>query len=207
MIAMIKEIKIRFNGKDLFYRQLTVKGSKKNIILLHGYAFTSMEWEKIGAIDYFAKLGYNVYAIDYPGFGQSENNENFAIEKGNVLNSGSFILAFMDFMGMHSASLLGASMGGGMAILSAIDTDMRIDNMILVGPAWYPEDSLELIKIKVLFIFGESDDLISKDSLLPTISEKSNFSLKIIKDAGHAAYMDQPDIFLQIAGEFFKSMS
>lgn len=202
---MINEIKIKFNGVELFYRQLIAKKSTKNIIMLHGYSFTSSEWEQIGAMDYLANLGYNVYAIDYPGFGQSDKNPNFEVERGNILNSSSFILAFMDFMGMHSASLIGASMGGGIAILSAIETDMRIESMILVGPAWYPDDALDLITINTLFIFGENDDLISQDDLLPKISEKSNFSVKIMKDAGHAAYMDKPDAFLQVAKEFLTS--
>lgn len=202
---MIKEIKIKFNGVELFYRQLMAKKSAKNIIMLHGYSFTSKEWEQIGAMDYLANLGYNVYAIDYPGFGQSDKNPNFEVERGNILNSSSFILAFMDFMGMHSASLIGASMGGGISILSAIETDMRIESMILVGPAWYPDDAISLVTINTLFIFGENDDLISQDDLLPKISEKSNFSVKIMKDAGHAAYMDKPDAFLQVAKEFLAS--
>ncbi len=202
---MIKEIKIKFNGVELFYRQLMAKKSEKNLIMLHGYSFTSKEWEQIGAMDYLANLGYNVYAIDYPGFGQSDKNPNFEVERGNILNSSSFILAFMDFMGMHSASLIGASMGGGIAILSAIETDMRIESMILVGPAWYPDDALSLVTINTLFIFGENDDLISQDDLLPKISEKSNFSVKIMKDAGHAAYMDKPAAFLQVAKEFLAS--
>lgn len=202
---MIKEIKIKFNGVELFYRQLMAKKSAKNIIMLHGYSFTSREWEQIGAMDYLANLGYNVYAIDYPGFGKSDKNPNFEVERGNILNSSSFILAFMDFMGMHSASLIGASMGGGIAILSAIETDMRIESMILIGPAWFPDDALSLITINTLFIFGENDDLISQDDLLPKISEKSNFSVKIMRDAGHAAYMDKPDAFLQVTKEFLAS--
>lgn len=199
---MIKEVKIKFNGVELFYRQLSVKKSVKNIILLHGYAFTSMDWERTGIIDHLANLGYNVYAIDYPGFGQSEKNENFEVERGNIVNSGSFVLAFMDFMGMYSASLIGASMGGGISILSAIDTDMRIDNMILVGPAWYPKDALQLVNIDTLFLFGEHDEIISQDDLLPVISERSNFSMKIIKGAGHAAYIDKTDVFLRITEDF-----
>lgn len=202
---MIEEIEIKFNGKNLFYRYERANGSSKNLILLHGFAFTSKEWENIGIIQKMSRLGFNIYAVDYPGFGSSESNDNFSIQRGNALNGASFILAFMDFMGIGRASVIGASMGGGIAILGATDSEMRIDRMIVIGPGWYPKDSLKLIHIPTLFIYGDRDELLRDEDLIPSLSENNNFSINIMENSGHAAYLDNPEIFLRVCEEFLKN--
>ena len=96
-------------------------------------------------------------------------------------------------------------MGGGIAILGATDSEMRIDRMIVIGPGWYPKDSLKLIHIPTLFIYGDRDELLRDEDLIPSLSENNNFSINIMENSGHAAYLDNPEIFLRVCEGFLKN--
>ncbi len=203
-IYMTEEKNVKFNGKNLFYRYLSRAENSKNILFLHGFSFTSGDWERIKAMNHFADLGYNVYAPDYPGFGKSEKNENFSVERGELENARLFAQTFMEFHNIKKYSILGASMGGGMAVLGALNFPESVEEMILVGPAWVNSSMLMKLEMKTLFIWGENDNVVPYDELIKDIGRKTNFSYEIVKKAGHPAYLDQPEEFFKIVDKFLK---
>ncbi|MGC8609600.1 MAG: alpha/beta fold hydrolase, partial [Thermoplasmata archaeon] len=120
------------SGSKIFQRISSNPCRKKNIILLHGWSFTSKNWQDVGSFDQFSKLGFNVYAPDYPGFGLSEKSEKYGIERGNISKGPIFIKDYMKNIGIDHAVLLGASMGGGMVLRTVVAYPDIVDAVIAV---------------------------------------------------------------------------
>ena len=57
---------INLHGKKVFYRYTGDPGSYGKILLTHGMRFTSEDWLRHDLLDRIAKLGFELYAIDYP---------------------------------------------------------------------------------------------------------------------------------------------
>ncbi len=201
---MIEEKNIKFNGKNLFYLESRKEENSKSMVMMHGYAFSSKDWKRIGSIDHFANLGYNVYAPDYPGFGKSEENANFKIGRGNLENSESFAQSFMEFLGIGNYTLVGASMGGGMAIKNAILFPDSVSKLIVIGPAWLNKEVLDQLKTETLFVWGKDDTVVPYKEMSEQIKKYSHFEFETIENAGHPAYLDQPQKFFDLVDKFLK---
>lgn len=172
--------------------------------MLHGFAFSSRDWERIGSLEHFSNMGYNVYAPDYPGFGRSEDNANFKIERGNLENSESFAQSFMEFIGVDKYTLIGASMGGGMAIMNTTLFPDSVSRLIAVGPAWFNVNVLDKVTPPSLFIWGKNDVVAPYGNLLAEIRKHKNFELEIVENSGHPVYLDQTGKFFEIVDKFLR---
>lgn len=199
---MTEEKNIKFNGRNLFYLESKKEENKKNLIMLHGYSFSSKDWERIGSMEHFSNMGYNVYAPDYPGFGKSEENPNFKIERGDIENSESFAQSFMEFMGIDKYTLIGASMGGGMAIMNTALFPDSVLRLVVVGPAWFNMKLLNQITPPTLFLWGQNDTVAPYNSMLDEIRKHKNFEIEIVENSGHPVYLDQTEKFFKIVDKF-----
>jgi 4,5:9,10-diseco-3-hydroxy-5,9,17-trioxoandrosta-1(10),2-diene-4-oate hydrolase len=75
---------------------------------------------------------FRVIAPDLPGFGFSDRP---SITERRVKYYADFVLAFMDALGIEGASLIGNSMGGGIACKVAIERPERVEALVLMGPS------------------------------------------------------------------------
>ena len=120
---------VTVDGKKIHYIE---KGEGKPVILIHGFLYSTVMWNK--SIDAFASK-FKTYAVDLWGWGYSER-----------LNATDYsfpfyaqqILQFMDALNIRKASLVGQSMGGGIAVYLAAHHPERVDKLILVDPAAIP---------------------------------------------------------------------
>ena len=120
---------VTVDGKKIHYIE---KGDGKPVILIHGFLYSTVMWKK--SIDAFASK-FKTYAIDLWGWGYSER-----------LNATDYsfpfyaqqILQFMDALNIRKASLVGQSMGGGIAVYLAAHHPERVDKLVLVDPAAIP---------------------------------------------------------------------
>ncbi len=129
---------IQINGHTIFY---TVKGEGKPLILIHGYGAGMWVWEK--QIDVLSQF-YRVYAVDVIGHGFSGRPRIPYTPEAYIY----FLRGFMDGVGIEKATLIGNSMGGGIAWAAAIFFPERVDRLILIDCV--PPDVLRKVKNKSL---------------------------------------------------------
>lgn len=113
----------------LFYRKL---GAGKPLIILHGLFGMSDNWQTLGKR--FAEQ-FEVNLVDLRNHGKSPHSVDF-----NYKSMASDILELMDDNGLNSASIIGHSMGGKVAMTVALDKPDRVEKFIAVdiSPKEYP---------------------------------------------------------------------
>jgi len=106
-------------------------GSGEPVVLLHGYNHHAEAW--IRNIGPLAAAGSRVIALDLPGFGRS------GIPRMNYSLSGyaEFLVAFLDALHVERAHLVGSSMGGAIALRTAIDKPARVRTVTGVDAAGF----------------------------------------------------------------------
>jgi len=129
---------VQTNGHTIFY---TVKGEGRPLLLIHGYGAGMWVWEK--QIEILSQL-YRVYAVDVIGHGFSDRPKIPYIPEAYTC----FLRDFMDGAGIEKATLIGNSMGGGIAWATAILFPERVDGLILIDCV--PPDVLAQVKNKSL---------------------------------------------------------
>ena len=125
---------IQIKGHTIFY---TVKGEGKPLVLIHGYGAGMWVWEnQIDALSQF----FRVYALDVIGHGFSDRPKISYTPEAYI----HFLRDFMDGVGIERATLIGNSMGGGMAWAMAILFPERVDRLILINCV--PPDVLQQVR-------------------------------------------------------------
>lgn len=119
---------VDLNGRCTHYVE---RGEGPPVILVHGYLLDSRTW--LRNLDALAEH-FRVLAVDLWGFGYSTREP---LDYGYALYAEQ-ILQFMDALGIPSASIVGHSMGGGIAISVAANHPERVHKLILVGATGMP---------------------------------------------------------------------
>jgi pimeloyl-ACP methyl ester carboxylesterase len=152
---------ISLDGHQTHYLE---RGEGEPLILLHGFFYDSFMWAS--NIEALAKR-HHVYALDLWGFGYSTREP---MDYGYPLYVRQAV-AFMDAMGISKASLMGQSMGGGVAIKLAVDHPDRVNKLVLVDAAGMPNTlplSGKMVKAFpafARFMYGLNTDVIRKQGL------------------------------------------
>jgi len=127
-----KTTRVRWHG--IFY---VLKGEGKPLLLIHGYGAGIWVWER--QIQYLSQW-YKVYALDLIGHGFSDRPKIPYTPETYI----HFLRDFMDGVGIERATLVGNSMGGGIAWAMAILFPERVDRLILIDCV--PPDVLNQVK-------------------------------------------------------------
>ncbi|WP_331232780.1 alpha/beta fold hydrolase [Natronorarus salvus] len=121
----VEDGRVVVDGSEIHY--LTAGHDGPAVILLHGGGLDSaaVSWrETLPAL----ADGYQVFAPDLPGYGESAHPEApYSIEYFAHTLSG-----FMDALNITHASLVGISMGGGIALQFALSNPDRVDRLVAV---------------------------------------------------------------------------
>jgi pimeloyl-ACP methyl ester carboxylesterase len=106
----------------IFY---AMTGEGAPVLLLHGFGGEIWVWEKQMAA---LSKGYRLYIPDLIGYGYSDRPK---VEYTLAFFIDS-IKQFMDQLGLRRASLIGTSMGGGIAWAFALTYPERVDKLVLI---------------------------------------------------------------------------
>ncbi|MFH1560122.1 MAG: alpha/beta fold hydrolase [Chloroflexota bacterium] len=123
-------------------------GEGPPLLLLHGLIANLMAWApNIGPLS----QKFTVYALDFPGRGDSDKpNIDYRVPTG-----ARFIRKFMEVLGIERASLAGCSMGGMVALRTALDFPNLVDKLVLVSAAGLGRELTWSVRMMSLPLLGE----------------------------------------------------
>lgn len=172
---------VQIKGNTIFY---VVKGEGKPLLLIHGYGAGMWVWEK--QIEILSQH-YRVYALDLIGHGFSDRPKIAYTPEAYI----HFFRDFMDGVGIERATLIGNSMGGGMAWAMAALSPERVDKLILINSM--PPDVLDQVRNESFRTLVAIKDI----PLLPylVISSRSRNSIKwVLQECVSDIKMITPEI-------------
>ncbi|HMK46281.1 MAG TPA: alpha/beta hydrolase [Methanocella sp.] len=118
-IVTIDGIKVRYD----------VEGTGDPILLIHGPGVGRSIWKQFISE---ASGMFKVYAIDLPGFGNSDAPKDLPYSIGFYVD---FLLKFMNELGISKANVTGSSMGGMIVADMASIYPHRVTKIALIAPA------------------------------------------------------------------------
>ncbi len=106
-----------------------VAGDGEPILFLHGWgASIDLVWPLAAGL---ADDGYRVYALDLPGFGQSDEPP----QAWSVFDYAKFVITYLDHHQLTQVRLFGHSFGGRLGLILGAEHPERIQQMVLAGSA------------------------------------------------------------------------
>ncbi|MDX1761600.1 MAG: alpha/beta fold hydrolase [Christiangramia sp.] len=119
----------------------TILGEGKPFLILHGFLGMSDNWKTIGK--QFAKDGFQVHLIDQRNHGKSPHSDDFSYQ---LLADD--IRDYCEEHGLKDIILLGHSMGGKTAMLTASDNQDLVSKLIIVdiAPKYYAPHHQQILK-------------------------------------------------------------
>ena len=117
------------------------------VVLIHGLGASAEIWSaNIGAL----ASRHRVYAPDLPGFGHTEMPSRMDFSPAAYSR---FIQNFMTAQGIGRASIVGHSLGGGVALRVILDDPGRVERIVLVSCAGLGRDISLPLRIASLPFF------------------------------------------------------
>jgi pimeloyl-ACP methyl ester carboxylesterase len=104
------------------------------VVLVHGLGSRAEDWRNLAP--YLAKAGYRVYMPDLPGYGRSEQPQDFSY---SVSDEAAVVVGFLDALDLKQVNLGGWSMGGWIVQLVAAEHPERVRRLMLFDSAGIDE--------------------------------------------------------------------
>jgi pimeloyl-ACP methyl ester carboxylesterase len=160
-------------------------GTGPTLVLLHGAGLddAQLSWAPVWpALTGYARL----IAPDLPGYGGSPLGHTEPTLEGYR----TWLLAFLDVVGIHRAVLVGLSLGGGIALRTAVDAPTRVAGLVLLAPYGVERRSglagqLGAIGCPVLLLSGARDGLVPPDDVRAAAAHIRHARFVLVEGAGH----------------------
>lgn len=178
---------MEFQGKPLF-RITSGPADGRPILLLHGAAFDSGTWQKLGTIGVLANAGHRVIAVDLPGFGKSP---------ARASDPSSFGIELLAHLGIDRVVVVSPSMSGSVSLPLVLHHPDRVAGYVPIAPVGAVEYAKKLKNspVPALVVWGEKDRLFPPARAKALAESFEKAEVLILSGAGHPAYLDQPEMF------------
>jgi pimeloyl-ACP methyl ester carboxylesterase len=121
------------------------------MILIHGFISSNLVWNEVFLP--LAQAGFRVIAPDLPGYGYSDKPRD---GEYTIASQARAVLGLMDRLGIEKATIVGASYGGAVAAMLALDCPERVARLVLVGAVSNDEVKKKLLlRLASLPIIGD----------------------------------------------------
>tara|TARA_B100000927_G_scaffold116831_1_gene94535 strand:- start:1117 stop:1863 length:747 start_codon:yes stop_codon:yes gene_type:complete len=167
------------------FRWLEEGDGKQPVILLHGLMGGV---ENFGEMVDYISAKYKVYGLDLKLF------EGRNLLKVSVKSLSDYLNDFMNMLDLKSATLIGNSMGGHIALIFAKNHPNKVDNLILTGSSGLFEESMgnswprrgdkNYIRKKTEEVFY--DPKVATDELVDKVFAIANNRMNLLKLLGYA---------------------
>jgi pimeloyl-ACP methyl ester carboxylesterase len=118
-------------------------GQGRPTVFLHGFSDSRRSWHEVGHVDAFLAAGRRAILIDTRGHGDSDKPHDPAFYTPRRLAGD--VVAVLDDLGVGEADLVGFSMGGGVALATALFFAERVGRFAMIGAHCYGQ-SLALFR-------------------------------------------------------------
>jgi abhydrolase domain-containing protein 14 len=174
--------------------------SKTSVLLLHGASFTSQTWQDLGTIETLANSGYQVIAVDLPGYGKTPPIFGFSPEV--------FLLKLITELKLDKPIIVSPSMSGNYSLPFIIKYPDQLRGLVAIAPVKIPHYAKLLtgINLPVLAIWGNNDRIVpvKHSDLLTQIMP--NVKQIFLENAGHPCYLNKPDQFHKYLIDFIENI-
>jgi len=145
-LAYADSVFTEVGGIELHYRQWGgISGKERNVLLVHGLGGSTFNWRFTAP--FLQARGYNIVAVDLPGFGLSERKQGF---NHSSETRAELLWVFLDGLDPQAQwDLIGHSMGGATVTAMALQKPERVNRVILAaGALAYSEPSVSNYLLK-----------------------------------------------------------
>lgn len=192
------EESMEFQGAPLFRITAGPKEGRA-ILLLHGAAFDSATWQKLGTIDVLANAGYRVLAVDLPGHGRSG---------GRRIDPSSFGIELVTHLGIDRAVVVSPSMSGSISLPLVLRHPERVAGFVPIAPVESVDYAKKLRNspVPTLVVWGEKDAIFPPTQAALLAGSFDRAEVLILPGARHPAYLDQPKMFHEALLKFLAGL-
>ncbi|XP_003431373.1 protein ABHD14A [Ornithorhynchus anatinus] len=190
----------------LFYREALPVGRARRVevVLLHGQAFSSHTWEKLGTLVLLSQHGYRAVALDLPGYGNSAASPEAATEAGRLR----LLTRTLRGLGLENPVLVSPSMSGRYSLPLLLQGGGQLRGFVPIAPVAtnkYSSEQYLGVKTPTLILYGELDRLLGMKSL-NSLRYIPNHSVVKLNGAGHACYLNKPHAFHTVLLDFLSEL-
>ena len=125
---------------------------REPVLLVHGVGGWAENWRPV--MSALASTGRQIIALDLPGFGESEAPRRVRYFGPDEAFYPRFVLGAMDALGIERAHIVGNSMGGTIAYMTAVTAPTRTRSVVLVAPGGLGRDVAFFLRACSLPGFG-----------------------------------------------------
>jgi pimeloyl-ACP methyl ester carboxylesterase len=137
---------LEVDGVTMHY---TIEGKGPPVLLLHGVMASLHTWDSWVPL---LRESFTVIRVDMPGFGLSESFDKD--EQYTPDYAAEFVEKARKKLGIEKFNIVGNSLGGFVAWWYAVKYPERVEKLILIDPASYPQDLPFIISFGANRLFG-----------------------------------------------------
>jgi pimeloyl-ACP methyl ester carboxylesterase len=131
----VKDERERYVRAGSVRARVIESGEGEPVLLIHGVGGFAENWRP--TMEALASSGFRPIACDLPGFGRSERARRARYFDPQEPYYARFIAELLDALDIESADVVGHSLGGAVAAVSAISFPERVRRLILVAPGGF----------------------------------------------------------------------
>ncbi|MFN3803872.1 MAG: alpha/beta fold hydrolase [Pyrobaculum sp.] len=186
---------VTIGGRRVLYLE---EGAGEPLVLLHGWSFNSDDWVRSGIFHKLARH-FRIYAVDMP-YGLKTRSDRFNAPRREYAK---FLRQILDALGLEDPPLVGPS-ASGEVVLWYVALGLPARAAVVIGAVGLTAEllaGLSQSKTPILAIWGERDH-ISPPANARLLEGRAR--VVVIKEAGHAAYLDKPEEFVAVVLDFLR---